>query len=654
MRLHHFFFFFWLCCRAEEKNQIKYDSLETPLQISNVVRKSDVMGGYLKVEVSVTLFNPSENDAYAWVFSFDRDEDIGNFHAQNEKVSRMLTSIPVVNAFDNRYDESDLRRTSNKFFVIKDEENFSLFSHPDICTIIHQDFPNSIVDVMRCFTKNSIASGARPLIKKNSSETFVVQYARRNFYSMEPPAIDLFGTQYLKLSDTARIATFYPSKTQTSAWRFSKKSPVVEYSGSLSQLKTGQVFITDPEISDLEEDVHFVYSHFHPVSHFEKVTRELEVYSTGFSTFREHYDLVNDGVPLKGEFNREEVGKKLNSVMGHYRIPGSVVPQDTPVLFELEANLHEASSNFKIFDDIGNVSSSHAFREKNKMILQFEPRYPLLGDWKYNWNMEFDVPNEAFHQTSENNFGKVLAVTIPPSWNSIMTKNLEFRVILPPFSHSVTIASHIYPSNFKQTKDAVQRPILEFNFENLIFEGRHFSEKTIRIQYQYFSWGTSLWRIFHYSLIALFTSAICFLSSRIFKWFNISTDVELELAAMETGIEDGCQKMLEFIENEAENNEIFVQSIIEGNELDMEKFTESFETSLVKTNSFLEESKNEFLKDVLQDLRSMHQAVIVLSKALRANKFRIDKNISSIAGVYEMMLSSVIQCVAEFSNTLSF
>jgi hypothetical protein len=43
------------------------------------------------------------------------------------------------------------------------------------------------------------------------------------------------------------------------------------------------------------------------------------------------------------------------------------------------------------WDFIGNISSSTANRGENSVDLKIEPRFPIFGQWKTDWNQSYNI-----------------------------------------------------------------------------------------------------------------------------------------------------------------------------------------------------------------------------------------------------------------------
>jgi hypothetical protein len=84
--------------------------------------------------------------------------------------------------------------------------------------------------------------------------------------------------------------------------------------------------------------------------------------------------LFNYGAGLKGEFGRVDF-HKMNPASGKN------------ALRELSTDLPEQIFGLYYRDEVGNISTSQAFRDRQSGVVRFriEPRFCVLGQWRHNW-----------------------------------------------------------------------------------------------------------------------------------------------------------------------------------------------------------------------------------------------------------------------------
>ena len=116
-------------------------------------------------------------------------------------------------------------------------------------------------------------------------------------------------------------------------------------------------------------------------------------------------------------------------------------------------------------DEVGNISTSKAFRDsgKKQVKLHLEPRFSLLGGWKSNWEVGYNLDTKGFLMSEGNNFESKLKGIY--ALNSILTENYSIKVILPEGvrNFQIKIGNNIIDKNEIEE---------EISFGYLDFEGR--------------------------------------------------------------------------------------------------------------------------------------------------------------------------------------
>ncbi len=125
-----------------------------------------------------------------------------------------------------------------------------------------------------------------------------------------------------------------------------------------------------------------------PQVYFTNVERIIEVSHWGNIAITEFYSLKNFGPSLKGEFSRISFGSQ-----------GYQDPVSAKNAFRgIEAQLSYDAWGLYYRDEVGNISTSKAYRDdyQNKVKLALVPRFSLLGQWKSNWEIGYNLPTKNF------------------------------------------------------------------------------------------------------------------------------------------------------------------------------------------------------------------------------------------------------------------
>lgn len=155
----------------------------------------------------------------------------------------------------------------------------------------------------------------------------------------------------------------------------------------------------------------------------------------------------------------------------------------------LFTHLPASADNVKFFDIIGNNSKTHLLYYPNYVSLKFQPRYSLLGGWKTNYILQYQVPAYNYlYSTSEDNF----ALKIRPFDHVLNDKIIEkvnIKIILPEgakikqISKVQSLILGEQEVSFLGGLSFTGRPTVVFNGTNLL--EHHISD--VVIQYYYYS-----------------------------------------------------------------------------------------------------------------------------------------------------------------------
>jgi len=202
----------------------------------------------------------------------------------------------------------------------------------------------------------------------------------------------------------------------------------------------------------------------------------------------ERYWLRHDGAKLSDHFSRVSW-----SSQSFYINAGQMT---TSALRELKVPLKPGSVDPYFTDDIGNVSTSR-YRPNNvrEASLEFKPRYPLFGGWKYSFRIGWNNALSSFLRklkTSSDTY--ILSVPLlegPKMPEGIQYEHFTLRVILPEGATDVKYqihggtgvpTLHAEHSLHKTFLDTLGRTELKLSAINLVDEAR---DVTVLVTYTY-------------------------------------------------------------------------------------------------------------------------------------------------------------------------
>ena len=125
-----------------------------------------------------------------------------------------------------------------------------------------------------------------------------------------------------------------------------------------------------------------IYSLTKPLMVFNYATKTYQVSHWGNIAVTEEYQIENIGAKLIGEFGRIDYDEGYTGGKNAMK--------------KIRATLPLRSWGLWYRDEIGNVSTSAARREMNDVDLELTPRFPILGGWKSNYDIGYNLPTK-FH-----------------------------------------------------------------------------------------------------------------------------------------------------------------------------------------------------------------------------------------------------------------
>lgn len=98
----------------------------------------------------------------------------------------------------------------------------------------------------------------------------------------------------------------------------------------------------------------------------------------------------------------------------------------------LEINMHRNSRNLFYYDQIGNISTSNAWKDSEGLHMRIKPRFPLFGGWKTDWYQGYDLATKfALFNDKENSDKFVFDYSFCFPYNSIIADHYKLKIVLP-------------------------------------------------------------------------------------------------------------------------------------------------------------------------------------------------------------------------------
>lgn len=237
-----------------------------------------------------------------------------------------------------------------------------------------------------------------------------------------PTHITLMEDQLVRFEDNVLFYSPYVVESQKIVYKmpstpisFTEKPEVNQRGGSVEYglFKNIAPFSVNLTKLHFENNTPFVV--------FKKVVISIEVSHWGNIVIDGSYKIANEGALLTGEYGRVDYSQyKQNS--------------GKSALKSLNADLPYNSWGVYYTDEIGNISTSNAWRDhSNKEVkIELRPRFAIFGGWKSNWHLGYNLPMHNYLYVNEANKNEyTLKQFFGLVFEDIVAEDYELKVILP-------------------------------------------------------------------------------------------------------------------------------------------------------------------------------------------------------------------------------
>ena len=243
----------------------------------------------------------------------------------------------------------------------------------------------------------------------------------------KPKNIYIKEDQLELFTDTVNLISPYRVKSTTTIVILpSEKTKLIKYTKSNSN-KSGEklIYALTEEIPPFA--IRKLYIHYlnnKPLMVFNYATKTFQISHWGNIAVTEEYQLENIGAKLIGEFGRIDYD---DGVTGGKN-----------ALKKIRAKLPLRAWGLWYRDEIGNVSTSAARRDMNDVDLELTPRFPILGGWKSNYDIGYNLPTK-FHVKTNNQGNYMVNLTFGMPYKNMLAKNYTVKIILPETADNIKI-----------------------------------------------------------------------------------------------------------------------------------------------------------------------------------------------------------------------
>lgn len=282
-----------------------------------------------------------------------------------------------------------------------------------------------------------------------------------------PKVIRVYEQQKVELFESMYYLSVYPTAKSTFFLRVDQKN-IEYYNVDPSQISSKAIaygpFQDLPPLSFKQFTLFFVMPY--PLPYFSKATRDIFVSHWGNIAIDEYFYIMNEAAGINGQFSRVDYMPHINPNNGANAINA------------MSSTLPQYINGLYYHDYIGNISSSNAERKIDHVFFHIEPRFPIFGQWKTDWNQGYNMPT-AFHlfQNSNNLKDHTLEVDFMHAYDKSLVEDYTVKVILPEGAYDIKVEvpedfklDSITMSKFFGTLDYFGRPQITMHKKDAVHE----------------------------------------------------------------------------------------------------------------------------------------------------------------------------------------
>lgn len=286
-------------------------------------------------------------------------------------------------------------------------------------------------------------------LKSQQSTTFSVSEVYWKRMDPLPKKITLQEDQKVVLTDNVYYFSPYSVLSQSTSYKLA--GTPISYSDEDGKVRGAHIDYKFPTaISGFtvrNTKIHFENNT--PFVVFKKVQKTIDVSHWGNIYIEESYQLANEGAEFKGEYSRVDYNAQFNT--GRSALKG----------LSAKYPVHAWGMHYR--DEVGNISTSKAYRHSDHVALQITPRFSIFGGWSANWVISYNLPTKNYlSQDKEDPSSFHLMQTFGFPFPGILAEEYEMKLIFPEGAHDISF----------KLPFAIDEQFDEKTFSYLDFNGR--------------------------------------------------------------------------------------------------------------------------------------------------------------------------------------
>jgi oligosaccharyltransferase complex subunit alpha (ribophorin I) len=243
----------------------------------------------------------------------------------------------------------------------------------------------------------------------------------------KPKNIYIKEDQLELFTDTVNLVSPYKVKSTTTIVILpSERTKLIKYTKANSN-QSGEkiIYALTEEIAPFgTKKLYIHYLNNKPLMVFNYATKTFQVSHWGNIAVTEEYQIENIGAKLIGEFGRIDYDEGVTGGKNAMK--------------KIRAKLPLRAWGLWYRDEIGNVSTSNARRDMNDVDLELTPRFPILGGWKSNYDIGYNLPTK-FHVKTNNQGNYMVNLTFGMPYKNMLARNYTVKIILPESADNIKV-----------------------------------------------------------------------------------------------------------------------------------------------------------------------------------------------------------------------
>jgi oligosaccharyltransferase complex subunit alpha (ribophorin I) len=285
--------------------------------------------------------------------------------------------------------------------------------------------------------------------------------------------------------DTINLVSPYVVKSTTTYVILpSEKTKIIKYTKANSNQSGEKIIysLTEEIPPFATKKLYIHYLNNKPLMVFNYATKTYQVSHWGNIAVTEEYQIENIGAKLIGEFGRIDYDEGYSGGKNAMK--------------RIRATLPLRSWGLWYRDEIGNVSTSAARREMNDVDLELTPRFPILGGWKSNYDIGYNLPTK-FHVKTNNKGNYMVNLTFGMPYTNMLARNYTVKIILPESADNIKVKLPI-ETNYQVEYDKEYGCLDLFGRKSVI----------IKLNNMYDVYNTNIFITYDYQWIMLFVKPL--------------------------------------------------------------------------------------------------------------------------------------------------